>query len=73
LSSIEALAASLYIMDFREKASELLSIFKWGPHFLTLNAQPLEAYASVTDEEQLIRVESGFFDVWSGEFWVTFV
>jgi pre-rRNA-processing protein TSR3 len=48
-------------MGFREKANQLLSIFKWGPHFLTLNAQPLEAYASVTDEEQLISLESEFF------------
>ena len=61
LSSIEALAASLYIMGFQEQASKLLSIFKWGPHFLTLNAQPLEAYASVTDEEHLVRVESEYF------------
>ena len=61
LSSLEALAASLYITGFREEANHLLSIFKWGPHFLTLNAQPLEAYASVTDEEQLIRVESEYF------------
>jgi pre-rRNA-processing protein TSR3 len=61
LSSIEALAASLYITGFRERAGQLLSIFKWGPHFLTLNAQPLDAYASVTDEEQLIRVQSEYF------------
>ena len=61
LSSMEALAASLYVMGFREQASQLLSIFKWGPHFLTLNAQPLEAYASATDEEQLIRAESEYF------------
>ncbi|MGP8068626.1 MAG: DUF367 family protein [Candidatus Bathyarchaeia archaeon] len=61
LSSLEALAASLYIMGFREQASQLLSIFKWGPHFLSLNAQPLEAYASVTDEEHLIKIESDYF------------
>lgn len=61
LSSLEALAASLHIMGFREQASQLLSIFKWGPYFLTLNAQPLEAYASATDEEQLLRVESEYF------------
>jgi len=61
LSSLEALAASLHVMGFQEQANQLLSIFKWGPYFLTLNAQPLEAYASATDEEQLIRVESEFF------------
>ena len=61
LSSLEALAASLYIMGFREQASQLLSMFKWGPYFLTLNAQPLEAYASAIDEEQLLRLESEYF------------
>jgi pre-rRNA-processing protein TSR3 len=61
LSSLEAAAASLHIMGFREKASQLLSIYKWGPHFLTLNAQPLEAYASAPDEEQLMKAESEFF------------
>jgi len=61
LSSLEALAAGLFIMGFLGEATHLLSIFKWGPHFLTLNAQPLEAYTSVTDEEQLGRVESEYF------------
>jgi len=61
LSSLEALAASLFIMGFREQVSQLLSMFKWGPYFLTLNAQPLEAYASATDEEQLVSLESEFF------------
>lgn len=61
LSSLEALAASVHIMGFKERANQLLSIFKWGPHFLTLNAQPLEAYASVTNEEQMVRVESEYF------------
>ena len=61
LSSLEALAASLHIMGFREQASQLLSKFKWGPYFLTLNAQPLEAYATATGEEELVRVESEYF------------
>jgi pre-rRNA-processing protein TSR3 len=61
LSSVEALAASLHILGFREKASRLLSLFKWGPTFLTLNAQPLEAYASATNEDELLRAESQFF------------
>lgn len=61
LSSIEALAASLHIMGFKDKAKQLLSIFKWGPHFLTLNAQPLDAYASVFDEAQMIKREAEYF------------
>ena len=42
LSSVEAVAASLYIVGDRLEAQEFLSIFKWGQTFLTLNEQPLD-------------------------------
>ena len=61
LSSLEALAGSLHMMGFRGEARRLLSIFKWGETFLTLNAEPLEAYASASDEKGLIEAESQFF------------
>ena len=61
LSSLEAVAASLYITGFPESATRLLSLFKWGPHFLTLNAQPLNAYATAPDESQLRDSISEFF------------
>lgn len=61
LSSIEALAAGLYIMGFKEKASQLLSLFKWGPTFLTLNAQPLEAYSAANSEDEVAKAEAEFF------------
>ena len=61
LSSLEALAASLHIMGFRQQSAQLLSIFKWGPTFLTLNEQPLVAYGNAVDEDELIKVESEFF------------
>ena len=61
LSSVEALAAGLRIMGFSEKASQLLSLFKWGQTFLTLNAEPFEAYSSVTSEEEMERTEAEFF------------
>jgi len=61
LSSLEALAAGLYIMGFREKANQLLSIFKWAPNFLTLNLNPLEAYACAKDAQELAKAEADFF------------
>jgi pre-rRNA-processing protein TSR3 len=61
LSSVEALAASLHIMGYKEKASELLSLFKWGQTFLTLNAEPLEAYSSAKTEEEMAKAEAEFF------------
>jgi len=61
LSSLEALAASLYIMGFQEKADELLSTFKWGPNFLSLNREPLEAYGLASNEQELINAETQYF------------
>ena len=61
LSSVEALAASLHIMGYGQRASQLLSLFKWGQTFLTLNAEPLEAYASAKTEEDMVRAEADFF------------
>jgi len=45
LSTAEALAAALYICGFRDFAEEILSKFKWGPHFLDLNRSRLERYS----------------------------
>ena len=61
LSSLEALAASLHIMGFQEKANELLSTFKWGPNFLSLNREPLEAYGLASNEQELINAEAQYF------------
>jgi len=61
LSSIEALAAALFIMGFRERAKQLLSLFKWGEGFLALNSEPLEAYSKVSGPEDLFRAEADFF------------
>jgi pre-rRNA-processing protein TSR3 len=61
LSSLEALAAALHILGFPEKAHELLSIFKWGPTFLSLNHDPLQAYHAASNEQELVNAEAEFF------------
>jgi pre-rRNA-processing protein TSR3 len=61
LSSLEALAASLHIMGFRDEASKFLSLFKWGPYFLSLNREPLESYALASNEQDLANAESQYF------------
>jgi pre-rRNA-processing protein TSR3 len=61
LSSVEALAASLHIMGFREMAAKLLAPFKWGGTFLTLNQQPLDVYSSVGTSEEMLDAETQFF------------
>jgi pre-rRNA-processing protein TSR3 len=61
LSSAEALAAASFIMGFRETANKLLSKFKWGETFLTLNNELLEAYSEATSEEAYAAIEAQFF------------
>lgn len=61
LSSVEALAAALYIVGFKNEAAKLLSLFKWGETFLTLNAEPLDAYSLATNPETMQLAESQYF------------
>lgn len=61
LSSVEALAGSLYLLGFKKEAEKLLSLFKWGETFLTLNAEPLEAYSLANSIYAMLVAESQFF------------
>ena len=41
----------------------LLASFSWGEQFITLNQEPLEAYASAESSEELVRMQLEFFDL----------
>ena len=60
LSTVEALAAALYIVGFKEKAERLLSIFKWGPYFIGLNQEFLNGYAQAKDSTEVVELQKGF-------------
>ena len=62
LSTAEALAAALFITGFESDSNRVLSLFKWGPTFLALNREPLEAYAKA-QLEKLGEVEAEFFNI----------
>lgn len=61
LSSVEALAAALYIADYIEESKKLMSILKWGPNFLELNRNPLEDYRLSKNHEDIIEIEREYF------------
>ena len=53
LSSIEALAASLYILGEPDRAEKILGCVGWGIRFLEVNKEPLELYAGAKDIRKL--------------------
>jgi len=60
LSTVEALAAALYIAGFSEEAERLLSKFKWGPEFIRLNQKFLDAYAEAKDSAEVVELQRRF-------------
>jgi pre-rRNA-processing protein TSR3 len=60
LSTVEALAAALFIAGFGEKAEKLLSVFKWGSTFVSLNRELLEAYTRARDSGEVVRLQELF-------------
>jgi len=53
LTTVEALAASLFILGSKEQSLELLDKFKWGHTFYELNQNLLEEYSKVENESQI--------------------
>jgi pre-rRNA-processing protein TSR3 len=60
LSSVEALAAALYIVGEKERAAELLSKVNWGIRFLEVNEEPLRLYAEAKDSTDVVKIQSLF-------------
>lgn len=61
LSTAEALAAALQITGFPLQSKEILSIFKWGRTFLSLNRSPLKSY-SESPRDKITEREQEYFE-----------
>ena len=60
LTTLEAFAVALYILDDVEKAREILNLYKWGPHFLELNKEPLEEYRKAENRTEIIGIMKNY-------------
>jgi pre-rRNA-processing protein TSR3 len=61
LSTVEALAGSLYILGYQQMANELMNKFKWGHTFLELNCNILEDYANAETKTRITEIEKEYF------------
>jgi pre-rRNA-processing protein TSR3 len=60
LTSIEALAASLYILGEPERSEEILRCVSWGKRFLEVNKEPLELYATAKNSTEIVQFQALF-------------
>jgi len=61
LTTLEAFAVVLYILDDIEKSEKILNLYKWGPHFLELNKKPLEEYRTANNSAEIIKIMKQYF------------
>jgi len=57
LSSVEALAGTLYILGERDQAALILETAPWGRRFLELNEEPLSLYAEAKDSQEILQIQ----------------
>jgi pre-rRNA-processing protein TSR3 len=60
LSTIEAFASALVILGEGAQAEGLMQLYKWGPKFLELNKEPLDAYASAKNSAEVVEAQKLF-------------
>ena len=60
LSSVEALAAALWILGEEQQARDILAKISWGIRFLEVNAEPLSLYATAKDSAEVVKFQSLF-------------
>ena len=61
LSSLEALAAALYIMGYVDLSGEVVSKYSWAQNFIKTNIEPLNDYMKCTCDSDCIRVQGYYF------------
>ena len=60
LSTVEALAAGLFILGEAAQAELILSKFNWGHVFLEMNKEPLQEYAAAKSSAEVVRIQQAY-------------
>lgn len=60
LSSVEALAAALYILGEERQAQTILAKVSWGIRFLEVNEKPLTLYARAKNSAEVVNIQHKF-------------
>ncbi|MGA9149336.1 MAG: DUF367 family protein [Candidatus Nitrosopolaris sp.] len=61
LTSAEALAASLFILGWKNQSEMILDKFKWGHTFIELNSEILNDYSNALNATEIAEIEKGYF------------
>ncbi|MFZ0510041.1 MAG: DUF367 family protein [Candidatus Nitrosopolaris sp.] len=61
LTTAEALAASLFILGWRNMSENILDKFKWGHTFIELNSEILNDYCNAVNTTEIVELEKGYF------------
>jgi len=56
LTTVEAISAALYILNYRALSLELLNKFKWGHTFFDLNSKLLDDYSKIKTEDEIDNI-----------------
>jgi pre-rRNA-processing protein TSR3 len=62
LSCAEALAGALYICGKKDDARAIMSRFKWGHSFFSLNEELLEMYSACSDAQEVIEAQNRYLE-----------
>lgn len=62
LSCVEAFSAALHISGFKQEAEMLLSKFKWGHSFLSLNGELLDEYSNCKTGADIVAVQKAHLE-----------
>lgn len=62
LNCVEALAAALYILGFKEDAEDVFGGFSYGHEFFRLNKKALDEYAACENEKEMKEVQKKYLN-----------